>query len=1133
MATLAELSQRRDALTQQIARLEAQIVADQRQISLYDQRLVSLPKDSPKRKEFEDGIKNLQTRAENAATEIRQLDVELAQIRSQIAAIQQAPTQSTGQTVREDSLGRQEAANATAPPAPAVEVDAAGRVKRPETASNASRPSTTPTSGTNAPTRSAQSTQGRATITAQPGPAQPSPPGPFPGQERGTAAGSDDSGSNATTQRLNAIFGGKLGQIITQPNVLDEYLTYTYNVSIYIMSPGQYQQLMSSRRKNLAGFQLLMRSGGAPLTSGEVQELGVTDPGEIPGVTTQSLLASGRNQFFPLDYYIDDIRMRSIIQGKGTGGAHNVVELNFKIYEPNGISFIQNLQKAAAQIAQLSGKSGPQNYAAQIYLMVIRFYGQDPDGNQVPVKGTYRDENGEPSGKPEVIEKFIPFLFTSIKFRVVQKVTEYECATVCPQNFVNTSRARGVIPYNVEITSKTLKDLFAGKLGYSTTQQTNNSEGRQAQQADVRRIDNAISAQARATDRSTPSGLTGSLFNQELGIPEVAASPVVVAGTSPTQNTAPPKADAAATPTINQGLFEALNKYQEDLCKGPNPTYTYPDEYSIEIDPVLAEARVVPPGEINKAYTGMNTGQTARDKKDPATNRMDTTVKNTSARAGTSIVQFIDQYTRTSTYVYDQQIVNYDPRTGKPNVRPYIPGQVVAWYHIGLQAEPKLDQWDPIRRDYAYRIKFSLIPYQINDLKSDYFPQGRFQGSHKVYDFWFTGQNSQVINFEQDFNYLYYLVINNPDPTKVTGQTTDINQYRDEIRRFYQPNSDQSSQGIEGKVNEPSANAADYLYSPADQARVKLTIVGDPAWIQQGELWSGVSGLGFGDAFLSDGTISFDNREILFEIAFNTPVDYDLDNGLMDVGARNTGADRGQNQPGRARQNYIYRAIDVVSVFSQGKFTQDLQGVLVQFDLPKNNQLSQSGLSSEPLERPPVRPRNPTAPPEVPVRTGALGTTNGVDFAGSEFGAYFGSGETGGAVNYRPRGLSTVLDAQRPQNPLAADSLSAEGFGSESLGLAEVNPPTSSGQPVGAETSPDSPVPRTPGSTPPITPVQQLTPTQEEIIQTKRELNVAERRGNLAEVSRLNRRLAELESKQLRDAPSSPSTRTNQTVKEP
>lgn len=1141
MATIQELTRRQQELIEQIALLTAANRSAERSIQRLESDIAVGASSNVNRDLAR--IDAAKKSIENNDVQISRLNSELTLIRQQISRLQQqvGPVQSTGDTVQRDSEGRQESSNNTNPPAPQTEVDADGNIKQPRLPTNATRPSTKATTGTNDPKRTAQSLMGIPATTAR-DPVPPATGGPQPSQIRGTAAAGDDGAGNATTQRINAIFGGDLGQIITQPNVLDEYSSYTYNVSIYMLTPGQYQDLVKSKKKNLAGFQLLMRSGGAPQAGGSISlpdEIDASDEfgreNVLPELAQANAQAAalGRNQFFPLDYYLDDIRLKSLIQGKGSGGAHNVVSLSFKIFEPHGISLIPNLYKAAEQISRLSGITGKKNYAAQIYLMVIRFYGSDPDGNQVLVKGVRRDENGQPTGQPEVIEKFIPFIFTGIKFRVVQKVTEYDCTAVCPQNFVATSRGRGTIPYNVEITSKTLKDLLAGKVGYSTTRQVTGTEGRQTASSGGQSAAQ-IDAQLNARYGLSPVGTNidenfGGLppgFDPAQYLGASAADPVVVAGNSPTQSKAPPKADAAATPTINQGLFEALNKYQEDLVK--KGTITFPDRYEIEIDPILAEAKVVPPGEINKMYTGMNPGQTARDKKDPATNRVDTTTKNTSAVAGMSIVQFIDQYTRTSTYVYDQQIVIFDPNTKKPVRRPYIPGQLVAWYHIGLEATPKRDQWDPKRNDYAYTIKYSLTPYQVNDLKSDYFPQGRDQGAHKSYDFWFTGQNSQVINYEQDFNYLYYLTINNPVPTRTTGTTADYNQYQDEIRRFYQPRSDQSSQGIEGKTNEPSANAADYLYSPADQARVKMTIVGDPAWIQQGELWQGVSGLGYGQAFQSDGTISYDNREVLFLVNFNLPTDYDLSTGLMDVGANNVGRDASRGDPGRARQSYTYRAISVDSMFSRGQFTQELNGVLVLFSLPRGQSTENSGLSAETRSRPGTTPQLDTT-----ARTGALGSTNGVDFSGSEFGAYFGSGETGGAVNYQPRGLSSVLDSQRPQNPLAADSLAAEGFGSEALGLVEVNPPTSSGQAVGAEGLSNTPVPQTPGSAPPITPVTQLTPTQEKLTQLQRELNVAIRRGNRPEIIRLNREIADNEAKLIAEQFARAETRRNQTVKEP
>jgi len=73
----------------------------------------------------------------------------------------------------------------------------------------------------------------------------------------------------------------------------------------------------------------------------------------------------------------------------------------------------------------------------------------------------------------------------------------------------------------------------------------------------------------------------------------------------------------------------------------------------------------------------------------------------------------------------------------------------------------------------------------------------------------------------------------------------------------------------------------------------------------------------------------------LFEIAWNKPVDYSLETGLMEPGQRRYGAnslvtDTGSKQ---TTQSYIYKAVTVNSTFSKGKFTQQLEGVRVQFPL--------------------------------------------------------------------------------------------------------------------------------------------------------------------------------------------------------
>ena len=949
----------------------------------------------------------------------------------------QSARESAAEVVREDQTARAEGASPTNPPPRTLRIDING-VAEPQIndeVTNAEPPPSGPAAqdiGTDGRLRRASETQSTPANTAFPGGLEPAPRGPQPSATLGAAAAGDDVRAS-----INAIFGGDQAPIITQANQLDKYANYTYSISIYLMSPQDYARLIRSKQKNLAGYNLIIQSAGIPLSTGFGSTPGFVggDTGEIPGVTTRSL-DTGRNEYFQEDFYIDDLRLKSVISGKGTAGPHNVVSLEFRLIEPNGITLLPRLFKATQAYVAGSVGTGEQNYAAQNFLMVIRFYGYDQDGNQyVPIKGARTDAQGNPVTTPQAIEKFIPFQFTAIKFRVADRLTEYQCEAVCPQNLIATGPARGVIPYNVEITSKTLQELLNGPVAFSQPA----------------RAGTVPAAAPQVTPATAGLGNTFDLIQGVTPDPDVA--PVSIA--------APAKASAISTPTITQGLAEALNKYQKELVK--KGVYEVEDEYRIEIvTPALQNSKVVPPGQTNQRTVPMGPGSKApaNQQKNPATQSQNKDAKNTSALAGMSIMQFIDQYTRTSTYIYSQQTKIRDPKTQKEVVNG-TPAEVTAWYRVGLQAVPKTSAgYDRKRNDYAYEITYQLSPYKVNDVQSDYFPQARFQGAHKKYNYWFTGENTQILKFEQDFNYLYYLTVNSEQPTTLTGTTSD---YREYLKKTFSPRSAQSSMGTEGPTNEASANAADYLYSPADQGRVKMEIVGDPAWIQQGELWGGIAGAGqvFGP-FLDDGTINYEGQEALFEIAFNQPVDYNLDTGVMDPTTKNF--NKTATSAGSARQSYVYRATDVTSTFSQGRFTQELNGVLILFDLPKTGATAvlpvENESSAETRRLLAAANRGSTATARI---TSALGDTPGVDFAGSEFGAYFGTGDTGGAVNYKPTGLAQVLDRQRPQAPSVGALGETPGvgfggsefdafFGSGSTPPAPT-PPTSSGQPVGPAAS--------------------------------------------------------------------------------
>jgi hypothetical protein len=122
------------------------------------------------------------------------------------------------------------------------------------------------------------------------------------------------------------------------------------------------------------------------------------------------------------------------------------------------------------------------------------------------------------------------------------------------------------------------------------------------------------------------------------------------------------------------------------------------------------------------------------------------------------------------------------------------------------------------------------------------------------------------------------------------------------------------------------------LYSPTDQAKAKLRIVGDPAWMQQGEVAGGVSARNFNfDPFNSDGTINYDSQEVVFDISWNQPADYDLDTGLMDL--KRTGIKPDGTYSTQPQLNFTYTAIKCKNIFSKGRFEQDIEGrLLIEFE---------------------------------------------------------------------------------------------------------------------------------------------------------------------------------------------------------
>jgi hypothetical protein len=273
--------------------------------------------------------------------------------------------------------------------------------------------------GTNPPVKTLAETQSVTTVTdAGTAPVASGTVG------AGTAPDAVTGVSAANTKQIIDIFSNTA--FSPKSNVLDQYASYSYNLSWYLMPPTLYENLVTTKKINLPSGNLLVQSGGAPV----------------------AVNGQGRNQFFGLDYYIDNLSITSVVTGAGTGRAHNATEISFTITEPAGITLIDNLWSAV----KLAYGRQDVVYAAALYAMVIRFYGYDSNGK--PVTASDSDNNNS------VVEKIIPFKIRNITFRVANKLVEYKVEAVAIPYSIGFSSNLGVIKAPIEITGGTVKDLL-------------------------------------------------------------------------------------------------------------------------------------------------------------------------------------------------------------------------------------------------------------------------------------------------------------------------------------------------------------------------------------------------------------------------------------------------------------------------------------------------------------------------------------------------------------------------------------------------------------------------------------------------------------------------------------------------
>jgi len=275
----------------------------------------------------------------------------------------------------------------------------------------------TPGGATSTPTTVAENTNISPGVNPNPNPdpigssVEPPPePNPNPGSSRADVVNSLN-GINANPDVID------LAAPMT--NVLLEYPSYTYGLSLALLSAAEYNNLVAGGQY-IPNRVLIASAGRYNNTPGPNQFI--------------------RSPYFSEDFYFEDFSMTTVIGTNATTRNTNAIELKFTIIEPYGMTLINRLLDQANDPAVNAS-----NYLDMVYLIQIDFFATD--------------ETGTIQGIIPGLTKIIPIKLTQMGITASVSGATYQISAV-PYNHAAFDQSAVSTPANFEIASGSVSEFF-------------------------------------------------------------------------------------------------------------------------------------------------------------------------------------------------------------------------------------------------------------------------------------------------------------------------------------------------------------------------------------------------------------------------------------------------------------------------------------------------------------------------------------------------------------------------------------------------------------------------------------------------------------------------------------------------
>jgi hypothetical protein len=609
--------------------------------------------------------------------------------------------------------------------------------------------------------------------------------------------------------------------------------------------------------------------------------------------------SSGSDQFtraprFQEDFYFDSLTLETVSQPTEQNRNTNALTCDFTLIEPYGFTLIERLLRTSQDI-------GSKNYLDMPYMLQIDFFAMN--------------DAGEVTGLLSNLTKRIPLKLLSMETTVSTRGSEYHIKAAV-YGHMSFSEVYGSSPASFEMTGNKVGSFFQGGL-----------------------LDDS---QYRLLQRQASDQFGGEKKN-------TANNGSISGGRPPGADENPKIASYAA----------AINGWQQALKEAKK--VQYPDIYRFEFDPEIADKFFVLQNLVNHQDTAFTPRDDAKSVSDSylsnagqARDQLDQTRQTFAINAGTTVDRVIDYIVRNSTYILDQLVIPEDYKDGE-KYRAAIKSNngPLKWWKIVPRV--KFRDYDTIRNVYSKEITYYVKKYLIKYLPLDFAPRSAEQLAIKKYDYIYTGQNIDVIDFDLKFNMTYHTASTayrdsveevSPVPDASEGDKSDnVADYQGSDASWesnvaldgnsvaplqqYPRVADTRARATGSVVTSKQVAAADvegYILSKmqGDMIGVKLKIIGDPHYIKQDDIFyrpvfasdtTVAVDPGIDPRLTPNGSIRTDDGTVYVNLTFRTPMDINDPDGLMKFSDQNLT---------QSAFSGLYRLITVTSHFQGGQFTQEL-----------------------------------------------------------------------------------------------------------------------------------------------------------------------------------------------------------------